>query len=437
MTNDPDPRLAPRPRRPWWLPHFLGRVPRGLEDHHVSAVGIVSLAFLFENYDTSMLSAALKQIRESYALDPAEMSSLLAWIRLGALPAFLLLPLADRLGRRRVFLVSIVGMSLGTFASGLAQTAWQFALLQTLTRVFVVSGTATAVVLVAEALPAQQRGWGIGILSAIGSLGFGLSAILYAFVDSLPFGWRSLYFVGFTPILLFALFRRRVVETERFRAVESSLSEASLGQRLVGPMRELVRDHPRRSLAVAAMAFAVSAGTTPAFSLVSEFVQSSHGWSPAGYSTMALVAGALGIIGNPAMGFAADRFGRRPVAIAAFAGFPVMAFAMYFGPSAFVPLVWVPFIFLLTGGNVLMRTITSELFPTTSRNTALGWETLHETLGAAAGFVFVGRLMEGGDGVALAAAAVSGLALVGALVVAWLPETAGRELEATSRRTPD
>lgn len=430
-----DPDGLPRARRPWWIPHFLGRMPRGLEERHVGIVGIVSLAFLFENYDLSMLSAALKQIRESYGLDPAEMSSLLAWIRLGAIPAFLFLPLADRLGRRRVFLVAVAGMSVGTFVSGLAQTPVQFVVAQTVTRAFLVAATATAVVLVAEALPARHRGWGIGILGALGTFGYGLSAILYAFVDRLPFGWRFLYFVGLAPILLFGRFRSLVVETDHFRATEGALpTSESVWARMIGPMRELVGDHPRRSLAVAAMAASVSAATTPAFNLVSDFVQSDRGWAPSSYSMMALLAGALGTIGNPVMGWAADRLGRRPVAVLAFGAFPGVAWAMYFGPDAWVPFVWVPFIFLLTGGNVMMRVVTSELFPTSSRNTAMGWETLHETLGAAVGFAAVGFLIGETFDLAFAAVLVSATALLGALVVWSLPETAGRELEATHRR---
>jgi len=425
------PDELPRARRPWWLPHFLGRMPRGLEDRHVAVVGIVSLAFLFENYDLSMLSAALKQIRESYGQSPAEMTSLLAWIRLGAIPAFLLLPLADRVGRRRVFLVAIAGMSIGTFVSGLAQTPLQFVVAQTLTRGFLVAATATAVVLVAEALPAAHRGWGIGILGAIGTVGFGLSALLYAFVDRLPFGWRFLYLVGIVPILLFGRFRSGVAETEHFRTRQAVRAAESAWSRITGPMRELVRDHPMRSLAVAAMAASVSAATAPAFNLMSDYVQSNRGWEPSSYSLMAIVAGGLGTIGNPAMGFAADRLGRRPVAMVAFGGFPFVAWAMYFGPGEWVPFVWVPFIFLLTGGNVLMRVVTSELFPTSSRNTAMGWETLHETLGAAVGFTAVGILVDETGDVALAAVAVSTVALFGAVIVWLLPETAGRELEAS------
>ena len=109
--SDSNPALADgglvRPKRPIWLPHFLGPLPLGLEQKYVSLVGVVSLALLFESYDLSMLSAALKQIRESFGLGQSEMSSLVAYIRLGAIPAFLVLPLADRLGRRRVYLWSI------------------------------------------------------------------------------------------------------------------------------------------------------------------------------------------------------------------------------------------------------------------------------------------------------------------------------------------
>ena len=97
-----------------------------------------------------------------------------------------------------------------------------------------------------------------------------------------------------------------------------------------------------------------------------------------------------------------------------------------------MPFVWIPFIFLLTGADVLMRIITSELFPTSSRNTAMGWETLHEALGAVLGFTAVGWLARDGGDLARAAVAVSSVAVLGALVVWRFPETAGRELEAMS-----
>ena len=133
------------------------------------------------------------------------------------------------------------------------------------------------------------------------------------------------------------------------------------------------------------------------------------------------------------MGWAADRSGRRPVAMIAFGLFPVVALAIYFGPSAGIPVFWIPFVFILTGSNVLMRIIASELFPTSSRNTALGWETLCETLGGAAGFALVGGLTAASESIAPAVVAASVVTLLGVIVVYFLSETAGRELESTSQ----
>ena len=65
----------------------------------------------------------------------------------------------------------------------------------------------------------------------------------------------------------------------------------------------------------------------------------------------------------------------------------------------------------------------------------MGWETLCETLGAAAGFLIVGMMTVKNESIAPAAVAVSLLTLLGVLVFLRLPETAGRELEATSNRT--
>ena len=80
-----------------------------------------------------------------------------------------------------------------------------------------------------------------------------------------------------------------------------------------------------------------------------------------------------------------------------------------------------------------MRIISSELFPTSSRNTALGWETLCETLGGAIGFALVGSFTAASASIAPAVVAVSALTVFGVIVVWMLPETAGLELEATSQ----
>lgn len=80
-----------------------------------------------------------------------------------------------------------------------------------------------------------------------------------------------------------------------------------------------------------------------------------------------------------------------------------------------------------------MRTVTSELFPTSNRNTAMGFMTLCETFGAAAGFALVGLYTTGNESIAPAAVAMSTFTFLTVFVYWLLPETAGRELEETSR----
>jgi len=172
---------------PWWIPPFLGRAP-DLQPEHFRLLGFVSLALLFENYDFSLLTAALPFIAESLDIGEADLGGFTGLIRLGALPAFLVVPFADRLGRRRVFLVSVVALSIGTLLTGFAQTAAQFVLIQVFTRTFMLTAATVAFVMVSEELPAAHRGWGIGMLGALASLGHGLSALLFAVVEILPYG---------------------------------------------------------------------------------------------------------------------------------------------------------------------------------------------------------------------------------------------------------
>src|ERR1700756_3608049 len=105
-----DPIRPLRRRRPWWIPPVLGRVP-DVEPRHLRLLGFVSLALLFENYDFSLLTSALPFIAQSLDVPERSLGGFTGLIRLGALPAFLVIPFADRLGRRRLFLAGVVALS--------------------------------------------------------------------------------------------------------------------------------------------------------------------------------------------------------------------------------------------------------------------------------------------------------------------------------------
>ena len=116
-----DAPYRPVRQNPWWIPPFLGGVPAGLGPEHLRLLGVLTFAMFFENYDFSLLGNALPQLAAAFGLPKAALGDFTSVTRLGALPAFLLLPLADRIGRRRVVLLSAVGMSLGSLLTATAR----------------------------------------------------------------------------------------------------------------------------------------------------------------------------------------------------------------------------------------------------------------------------------------------------------------------------
>ncbi|MGD8417898.1 MAG: MFS transporter [Pseudomonadales bacterium] len=418
-------------RNPWWIPpHMLGRVPREVGRTELKVLGFVTFALLFEHYDTSLLGNALKFIREDLGIPETDLGFFQMLIRLGALPAFLVVPFVDRLGRRRLFLVSMVGLSLGTMLTAFSQTAAQFVACQMITRTFVLTASAVAVVIVAEELPASARGWGIGMLAAVSAIGHGLGAIMFGLIEVLPWGWRALYLLGVLPLLLLPVFRRQIQETARFRAHMEALPDGAGAW--WSPLAAFAGTNPRRAFGMAALAASASLGHAVVLSFTGYFVLEYHGWQAYQLSLMVLIAGAVGIAGNVVAGRLADRIGRRLVGFTFLLVFPLGAWLFYNGPGWSLTLIWAVLVFTMMGGNVIIRALSSELFPTSHRGTSTGVLVLMETLGAAAGLFVLGMLQQRrGDLAWLIPCLSVATVLAGALLFAF-PETRQRELESLS-----
>ena len=404
-----------------------------LDDRHLRVLGLVTLGLFFENFDLSLLGNALKHIAHGLAIGEREVAFYLAAVRVGGLVAFLLLPLADRLGRRRIYLVSLVGMSVCTLASAFAQTPVQFVACQMAARVFIATLAAVGVVMLAEELPAQHRGWGIGMLGALSAVGHGAGALLFALVDWLPGGWRALYVAGAVPLLLLPFFRRAIQETTRYAAHRARDAAEPGGVRtLLRSLGRLASSNPRRAALVGAAGLLQALGAISVFQFAPLFVQTAHGWMPWHVAAMVVGAGAIGIVGNVVAGRLGDRIGRRIVGAAAFLLFPVAAIAFYSGPGWLLPSCFVAIVFASSAGDVIVRAFSTELFPTSQRGASAGWLTLLQTIGWITGLVLVGA----GTWIdvplpRMVSSVAVGVAGAGLLLL-LLPETRARELEELS-----
>jgi len=430
---------AGRPRwpNPWWIPPFLGRVP-AIEPHLVRLLGLVALALFFEQYDQSMLTSALKYIATDLGMTESELGGYLGLIRLGALPAFLVVPFADRIGRRRVFLLSVLGISVGTCLTAFTRTAAEFVAAQMATRTFVLTGAAAAFVIVTEEFPAEHRGWGIGILGALGACGHGLGAALFAAIDVLPYGWRALYAVGVVPLFLLPVFARGIPETQRFSRHRADRRDDAGGvASWFRPIAALARTHPSRAAGLALAAGLVSVGEVSVYQFTGYYTQTARGWSPGQFATLVILGGAVGIIGHVVAGRLGDRIGRRTVGAIFLGVFPVFAWLFYMGPDGWtVPVAWILFVFCGTAGDVVIRALSTELFPTSHRGTSAGWLSLVQTVGWAAGLALLGAWTHAPGDLPRLTSAMSVGVLLGGLALFVLPETHRRELEAISHERP-
>ncbi len=430
---------APRPRQPWWIPPFLGRVPAGVESRNLSLLGAIALALFFEEYDLAMLTSALHRIAADLGMQETQFGLYLGIIRLGALPAFLVIPLADRLGRRRVFLTTVVCTGVFTFLSAFSQTPTQFVVLQMLTRTFFITGSAVAFVIVAEEFPANHRGWGIGMLGALGASGHGLGMLLYSQVEVLPGGWRALYVLGILPVLLLPVFRRKVTETARYHENAARRADHATGggfAEAIRPLREVARHNPGRALGIALAGFLPAVGLISAFQFTGYYTQDVLGWSPGQYAAMGILGGGLGIIGNVAAGRLGDVFGRRAVGMVLLGSFPIWVGVFYNSSGWVLPVMWVGIVFASSGGRVILRTLATELFPTAQRASASGLFAILDATGAALGLFVLWGVTQGEGEFTYYTTILAVAVAAGALVLLFFPETTRRELEAISDDAP-
>ena len=266
-------------------------------------------------YTMAMTGFALPQIQRGLAIPEHELGSLLALLRFGSLFSLVLAVSADRMGRRRLLIVSVAGCALCNLATACAQSGLALGWLQLAARCFLGAQVLLASVVVSEELAADNRGRGLGLLSAVGGMGGALALLVYAFVDQLPYGWRSLFVVGSFGLLCVPWLWRSLQETRRFSDHLNDSDLSALGGPAWQPLRDIGRRHGWRLAALVGVIAPVALILEPASIFVSKHLQDDLGYSPGGVGLLMAVCGIATPLGNVLSGTTSDRFGRKPVTI--------------------------------------------------------------------------------------------------------------------------
>jgi putative MFS transporter len=395
---------------------------------------IATTAGFFDNYDRALLSLALKQIQKGLRISEAALGTMLSVIRLGYVFSLFITPLADVFGRRRLLLYTVVAYTVFTGLSAAAPNERVFTVWQMLARAFAGAEGTVALVILSEEVDAGVRGWAIGLLSALVSVGYGLAALAFAGIDVMPYGWRGLYALALIPLAVIIPLRRVLPESRRFER------EQQTGERLesvLAPLKALFHAYPTRLAMLVAVGFLGNLGGNAAGFFFPKYLQEAHGWLPGDVSRLYFLGGGLGILGNIVAGRMSDRFGRRRMGSLFFLIAPFLTIWLYSTRTNLVIPIWVVELFFDVAGSTIVTAYGVELFPTSYRSTAGSALAVAGTTGGALGLFLEGVLYRSTGSHWIAVCYLTIFWMVAPVIIFFsFPETAGRELEAISPESP-
>jgi MFS family permease len=326
-----------------------------------------------------------------------------------------------------------VGYTLTTALTALAPNTEAFVVLQFTARGFAVAEALLATVVIVEEFAPENRGWGIGAAAAIQACGSGFAALMFGFVEVVPFGWRALYAVGVIPLCFIAYWRRTLPETGKFTQLANSSAALMQPLPMFSNLWRAAKEHPRSFAILAGTFFCLSMAGNSAGTFGPKYLQEVHAWAPSQIATLNLIGGALAIIGNPLGGWLSDRFGRRPTGSIFAFGYGVAVLAFYSFSGLLLPVLWIAYVFFSMGMDVTLSAYRTELFPTSMRSSAGGATHFVSVSGGIVGLMLVSVLYGVVGSTWTAILIVTSLTLLVPFAIWFLfPETARRSLDEIS-----
>lgn len=365
----------------------------------------------------------------------------------------------DRLGRKRLLVLSLLLMGGATFCIGLLPTFSTIGVAAPvlLTMLRLVQGFALggewggAVLLVSEHGDAKRRGfwasWPQTGAPAGQLLATGVLSALTALLSDAAFtswGWRIPFLLSGVLVMVGLWIRLSVDESPVFKAAlaraEARKTEESAVERL--PLVSVLRDHWRDVLVAmgARMAENISYYVITAFVLVYAVEHAALGKQTA--LNAVLIASAVHFAVIPAWGALSDRVGRRPVYLLGAAGVGLWAFPFFalIDTKSFPALLLAVTVGLVLHGAMYapQAAFFSEMFATRMRysGASIGAQFASVAAGAPAPLIATALLAAYDNSVPISLYVVAA-ALLTLVAVGVAKETRGRDLDALGSGTAD
>ncbi len=205
--------MSAAPARSTRAPSLFGWWRDGTPDAQRALIA-AGLGWMLDAFDVMLYALLLPSIIAGLHLSPQTAGAIGSATLLAAAGGGLLFGIvADRYGRTRALMASVLIYSIFTAACGFATTALQLALFRIFLGIGMGGEWASGAALVSETWPAEHRGKALGLMQSAWAIGYGLAAVVTMIV--LPrWGWRAVFFVGVLPAFFTLWVRRHVKEPD-------------------------------------------------------------------------------------------------------------------------------------------------------------------------------------------------------------------------------
>ncbi|MEH7011130.1 MFS transporter [Neobacillus niacini] len=176
--------------------------------------------WMFDAMDVGMLSFIIAALKVEWDLSAEQMGWIGSIQSIGmAVGALIFGLMSDRIGRKNVFIITLLLFSIGSGISAFATSITIFLILRFFIGMGLGGELPVASTLVSESVPAEKRGRIVVLLESFWAAGWLIAAVISYFIIP-KYGWSTALLISATPALFALYLRVGLPDSPRFEAIK-------------------------------------------------------------------------------------------------------------------------------------------------------------------------------------------------------------------------